>query len=81
MKHNFKVGDKVICIPTKYIKGGTYGGVFYQEGLEFIIGKITVYGGNARDVLWPLENGRIGSTGVFHNSVKLVSSELQYEIY
>ncbi len=78
MKHNFKVGDKVVCKSTKNIRG-TSGGAFHREDKEFIVGKITVY--DPLDVLWPLENGIIGNAGVFHNSVKLISSEPNYEIY
>jgi len=83
MKHNFKDGDKVICIPG-FINGERgkeeygAGGCGYEENKIFIIKSISNYDqGGPGDCLWPTN----GDSGIYARAVKLYIEEPIYEVY
>jgi len=67
---NFKVGDRVICVPG-FSNEGTgnydllYGGHGYEQGKAFIIVGITI--NNQRNVIW--SEDLIG--GVFEDAIRI----------
>lgn len=79
MKHNFKVGDRVVCLPKHEFTVEGTGGVGYEKGKEFIIRKIT---SEKPDILWTsIDDRGNGSHGVYYYAVKLISQGDNYEIY
>lgn len=75
-KHNFNIGDEVICIPG--FTCNSVGGFGYKEGKIFKIKSISGYDkGGMGDCLWPVGGGN----GIYARAVKLNTEEPQYEIY
>ncbi len=81
MKHQFKVGDKVITKKgfTNECNSGinpTDGGIGYKEDIIFVINSVST-SDKGNKIAWYV----MGSGGIYFQALELYNEEPQYEIY